>query len=42
MKVKSILMQEFEMYDFGNLSYFLEMEFNDTEEGVFLYQTKYA
>ena len=35
-------MQEFEMSDFGNLSYFLGMEFKDIEEGVFLHQTKYA
>ena len=41
-KVKSKLMQEFEMYDLGNLSYFLGMEFKNTEEGVFLHQTKYA
>lgn len=39
---KSKLMQEFEMYDLGNLSYFLGMEFKDTSEEVFLHQTKYA
>ena len=41
-KVKSKLMQEFEMSDLGNLSYFLGMEFKDTSEGVFLHQKKYA
>ena len=32
MKVKSKLMQEFEMSDLGNLSYFLGMKFKDSEE----------
>lgn len=34
-------MHEFEMSDLGNLSYFLGMEFKDTNEGVFLHQNKY-
>ena len=42
MKVKSKLMQEFEMSDLGNLSYFLGMKFKDSEEGVFLHQMEYA
>lgn len=41
-KVKLKLMQEFEMFDLGNLSYFLGMEFKDTGEGVFMHQKKYA
>lgn len=41
-KVKTKLMQEFEMFDLGNLSYFLGREFKDTCEGVFLHQKKYA
>ena len=35
-KVKTKLMQEFEMSDLGNLSYFLGMKFKDTGEGMFL------
>ncbi|XP_050876624.1 secreted RxLR effector protein 161-like [Lathyrus oleraceus] len=30
------------MSDLGNLSYFLGLDFKDTNEGVFLHQTKYA
>lgn len=30
--VKSKLMKEFEMFDLGNLSYFLGIEFKDTSE----------
>ena len=41
-KVKSKLMQEFEMSDLGNLSYFLGMKFKDMSEGVFLHKRKYA
>jgi hypothetical protein len=41
-KFKSSLMQEFEMSDLGNLSYFLGMEFKHTDRGVFLHQKKYA
>lgn len=40
-RVKSKLMHEFEMPDQGNLSYFLEMEFKDTSEGISLHQMKY-
>lgn len=36
------LMHEFEMFDLGNFSYFLGMEFKDTCERVFLHQKKYA
>ena len=36
------LMQDFEMSDLGNLSYFLGMNFKDTNRGVFLQQKKYA
>lgn len=36
------LMQEFEMSDLGNLSYFLGMEFKDTSEEVFQHHMKYA
>lgn len=38
-RFKSNLMQEFEMYNLGNLSCFLGMKFKDTSEGVFLHQT---
>jgi hypothetical protein len=41
-KVKTKLMQEFEMYDLWNFSYFLGMEFKDTGEGVVTHQKKYA
>ncbi|GAU51473.1 hypothetical protein TSUD_95880 [Trifolium subterraneum] len=41
-KFKTSLMQEFEMYDLGNLSYFLGMEFKHTKKDVFLHQKKYA
>lgn len=41
-RVQSKFMQEFEMSDLGNLSYFLEMEFKDTCEAMFLHQKKYA
>lgn len=41
-RVKSKLMQEFEIFDLGNLSYFLGMKFKDTGEGRFLHQKKYA
>jgi hypothetical protein len=34
-KFKSSLMQEFEMSDLGNLSYFLGMEFKHIDRGVF-------
>lgn len=36
------MMQEFEMYDIGNLLYFLGIEFKDTNKGVFMHQKKYA
>ena len=36
------LMHEFEMFDLGNFSYFLGMEFKDTCERMFLHQKKYA
>lgn len=42
MKFKANMMQEFEMSDIGSLSYFMGMKFNDTIEGVFLHQNKYA
>ncbi|GAU44851.1 hypothetical protein TSUD_112250 [Trifolium subterraneum] len=42
LKFKTSLMQEFEMSDLGNLSYFLGMEFKHTKKGVFLHQKKYA
>lgn len=35
-------MQEFEISDLGNLSYFLRLEFKDICERVFLIQKKYA
>lgn len=41
-KVKTKLMQEFEMYDLWNFSYLLGMEFKDTGEGVVTHQKKYA
>lgn len=42
MKCKAELMQEFEMSDLGNLSYFVGIEFKDTSHGVFIHQQKYA
>ncbi|GAU25658.1 hypothetical protein TSUD_265850 [Trifolium subterraneum] len=42
LKFKTNLMQEFEMSDLGNLSYFLGMEFKHTKKGVFLHQKKYV
>ena len=41
-KFKLKLMQEFEMSDLGNFSYFLGMEIKDTNEEVFLHKKKYA
>lgn len=39
---KQRMMQEFEMSDLGELSYFLGMEFSPTSKGVLLHQKKYA
>lgn len=42
MKFKVSVILEIEMSDLGNLSYFLRMEFVNTEKGVVLHQKKYA
>lgn len=42
MKFKPSMMQEFEMYDLGNLSYFLEMMFKYTNKRTLLHYKKYA
>jgi negative regulator of replication initiation len=39
---KSQMMNEFEMSDLGNLTYFLGMEFTEVEEGLVMHQMKYA
>ena len=41
-KVKHLLMKQFEMTDLGQLSYFLGIEFKETEAGVVMHQSKYA
>nr|KYP66622.1 Copia protein [Cajanus cajan] len=41
-EVKKKMMQEFEMTDLGRMSYFLGLEFRDTEAGLILHQKKYA
>ena len=40
--VKSSLKQNFEMSDLGHLHYFLGLQVLQTEEGIFLSQSKYA
>jgi len=35
-------MEEFEMSDLGELSYFLGIEFISTSKGIFMHQKKYA
>lgn len=39
---KSCMMGEFEMSDLGKLQYFLGLEVNQVEDGIFLSQRKYA
>ena len=39
---KKKIMQEFEMSDLGLLSYFLGIEFKDSNHGVIMHQAKYA
>lgn len=39
---KSQMMNEFEMTDLGVLSYFLGLEFNKTEKGILMHQSKYV
>lgn len=41
-KVKQLLMKQFEMTDMGQLSYFLGIDFKETEAGVVMHQSKYA
>lgn len=41
-RVKTKLVQEFEMSELGNFSYLLRTGFKDTREGVILHQNKYA
>jgi len=39
---KTQMMNEFEMSDLGNLTYFLGMEFTEATEGLVMHQMKYA
>ena len=39
---KTQMMNEFEMSDLGNLTYFLGMEFTEVAEGLVMHQMKYA
>jgi len=39
---KTQMMNEFEMSDLGNLTYFLGMEFTEVAEGLVIHQKKYA
>jgi len=39
---KTQMMNEFEMSDLGNLTYFLGMEFTEVAEGLVMHQKKYA
>jgi len=39
---KERIMEEFEMSDLGELSYFLGIEFVSTSKGIFMHQKKYA
>ena len=39
---KCQIMNEFEMTDLGNLTYFMSMEFTEISEGLVMYQMKYA
>lgn len=41
-KVKQLLKNQFEMTDLGSLSYFLGIEFKETEAGIVMHQSKYA
>ncbi|XP_050888787.1 uncharacterized mitochondrial protein AtMg00810-like [Lathyrus oleraceus] len=40
-KFKKVLMNEFEITDIGNMTYFLRMEFMYYEKGIILHQLKY-
>ncbi|XP_050875567.1 uncharacterized mitochondrial protein AtMg00810-like [Lathyrus oleraceus] len=40
-KVKKVLMNEFEMIDIGNMTYFLGMKILYSEKGIILHQLKY-
>ena len=41
-KIKQLLKNQFEMTDLGSLSYFLGIEFKETEVGIVMHQSKYA
>lgn len=41
-KFKSSMLNEFEMTDLGELSYFLGIEFKRTKDGIVMHQSKYA
>lgn len=41
-KIKQLLKNQFEMTDLGSLSYFLGIEFKETEAGIVMHQSKYA
>lgn len=41
-RVKSMLIEDFEILDLGNLSYFLRKKFKHISEGVFMHQKKYS
>jgi len=41
-KFKQLMMNEFEMIDLGNLSYFVGMELIRIEKGIILHQRKYV
>jgi hypothetical protein len=39
---KKNMMKQFEMYDLGNLTFFLGIEFEMNSQGVVIHQMKYA
>ena len=41
-KIKQLLKNQFEMTDLGSLSYFLGIEFKETEAAIVMHQSKYA
>ena len=41
-ELKDFLSQQFEMKDFGHLSYFLDLEITHSTDGLYITQAKYA
>ena len=41
-ELKDFLSQQFEMKDFGHLSYFLSLEITHSTDGLYITQAKYA